>query len=281
MKKRGLFIAIGLLVLVNVVVLGGAAFNRAGEPDAVMTLTDREMPLATGQLYQENSGVSLRINTYHATYLVPETDDNGTSPWLDRKKLESLGFRFDKRSTEDEKNDTYERQMPRRTFAVLEFDGTAWDAWKKALEEKLSSLDNQGKEEGKRSRSSASKKDIERELTNGSRLFVIDAGNDPALLRNRYTDRAHYLIIPAIARVSYYGSYASQVGSKLNISGYIELLINEVNVPHRLHNKIGNRQFPNTVRARPSVNSENSLHYDVVLQSGKRYEPWIADIISR
>ena len=46
MKKYGLIAAIALIVLTNVVVLAGVAYNRSGEPDATVTLTERELNLA-------------------------------------------------------------------------------------------------------------------------------------------------------------------------------------------------------------------------------------------
>ncbi len=43
MKRYGLIGAIALIVLTNVVVLAGVVYNRSGEPDAVVQLTEREL----------------------------------------------------------------------------------------------------------------------------------------------------------------------------------------------------------------------------------------------
>lgn len=280
MRKRGLFISIGLLLFVNAVVLGGVVYNRSGESDAAMTMTERELPLTSGYGFQENSGVSLRINSSHAFYWGRKASNYDDFVWLDMKKLESLGFRFGKHVNNEEKNDYYDRQMPRQTFAVLEFDGAAWDAWKKKLEEELVSLDQEEKEEKKTDQELKTARDSTmRELRTGSRLFIIDAGNDPAFLRMQYTDRSHYIIIPATVRVSYYGSYASPGASKSSIRGYITLLIDEINVPNNLHKQFDKRQPQNTVSTEPPFVYESGLHYDVSLRTGKRYEPWIVDIV--
>ncbi|HET6365312.1 MAG TPA: DUF4824 family protein, partial [Nitrospirota bacterium] len=206
MRQRGIIIAVGLLLLVNTVVLGSVAYNRSGEPDAAMKLTDRELPVSTGYNHEENSGVSLRINTYHAFNWNRKGSNYDVFSWLDSKKLESLGFDFSKSAKNEEKYGHYERQLPRRTFAVLEYGGNTWEAWKKRLEEELSFLEQEGKE-GKKTTKDLEKArgSIERELTAGSRLFIIDAGNDPAALRQLYSDRTRYLIMPALVRVSYYG----------------------------------------------------------------------------
>lgn len=51
-----------IIVLTNVIALGGVAYNRAGEPDGTLVLTERELrlPYSSG-LARENSGLSLTI----------------------------------------------------------------------------------------------------------------------------------------------------------------------------------------------------------------------------
>jgi len=75
-------------------------------------------------------------------------------------------------------------------------------------------------------------------------------------------DRTRYLIMPALVRVSYYGSYTSAQARESSLRGYVELLISEINVPHHLHKQ-----------------TKKGPHYQVSLSTGKRYEPWIADIV--
>jgi len=263
MRQHGLFIAIGLLLLMNAVVLGSVAYNRSGEPDAAMELTERELPVSPGYNHEENSGVSLRINTHHAFNWNRKGSNYDAFAWLDGKKLESLGFDFSTSAKNEEKYDYYQRRLPRRTFAVMEYANNAWEAWKKRLEEELSFLEQEGKE-GKKTAKDLEKArgSIERELTAGSRLFIIDAGTDPAALRQLYSDRAHYLILPALVRVTYYGSYTSAQARGSSIRGYVELLISEINVPHHLHKQM-----------------KKGPHYQVSLCTGRRYEPWIADMV--
>jgi hypothetical protein len=60
-SSRTLF-ALGFILLVatNLVVLAGVLLNRSAEPEALMTLTERELPLPF-RLHKENSGLALRI----------------------------------------------------------------------------------------------------------------------------------------------------------------------------------------------------------------------------
>jgi hypothetical protein len=85
MKRIGLFLAIMLVVVVNITLLAGVWYNRTGPPDAVITLTERELPLMNAQ--EDDSGIALRI-----AYRKAEHDQD--ERWLDRAKLEELGFDY-------------------------------------------------------------------------------------------------------------------------------------------------------------------------------------------
>ena len=125
-------------------------------------------------------------------------------------------------------------------------------------------------------------KNYERELKSGSRLFIVDAGNDPVLLRNQFADRTHFLIIPAKVHISYYGSYdaVQKKWTGQQVHGYVELLITEVTVPHDLHSRFDKKQGTGlSVSAAPYAGENAPPRYQVVLCSGARYEPWIADIL--
>jgi len=282
MRQRGMYVAILLLLLVNALVLANVARNRSGEPDARVALTERELPMAYGFRYQENSGVALRINAQHTSYWVRGSLHDIDFPWLDRKKLESLGFDLSELDNRENARDYSSRELPRRTFAVVAYEGDAWEKWKGLMEREVAEVEQEVAQNKKTVKDlESARKNQERELRAGSRLFIVDAGNDPAELRKQYVDRSRFLIIPAKVHISYYGSYdAAQkkwVGSQLH--GYVELLITEVNVPHDLHARFDKQQGTGSspVSAAPYA-SENGPRYQVVLCSGTRYEPWIADI---
>ena len=79
-RRRWILLAVALVIVSNLVVLIGVARNRSGEPEATVRLTEREL----GFLHHdpESSGMILgfRLNR----------DDE--ADWLDRAKLETLGF---------------------------------------------------------------------------------------------------------------------------------------------------------------------------------------------
>lgn len=163
---------------------------------------------------------------------------------------------------------------------MLEYGGNAWELWKKRLEEQLLFLEweeKEGKSAAKDLESARS--DIKRDLATGSRLFVIDAGNDPAALRQQYPDRARFLILPALVQVYHFGSPNSAQARESSLRGSVELLISEIHVPHRFHKLFDARRHKNAFGAALSLGTENGPRYQVSLRAGKRYEPWVADIV--
>ncbi len=275
MRTRGLFVALGLLLLVNALVLAGVRYNRSGDPDAVLTLTERELPVAH-RFQKENSGISLSINTQHYYYRGRGPFTYEPFAWLDRKKLEAIGFAFPATADKNEDSGYYNRQLPRKAYVVLEYDGPAWEAWKKRLTDELAEVNREALVVKRSPKElEAEQKNIERALKTGSHLFSIDAGHDPATLRQAYPDRQHYLILPAKIRVSWYGGAKND-----NIRGYVEILTPEVNVPHRLHANLKEQGAQDGTFRYGTSMLESEPRYRAVLSTGKRYEPWIEDIVS-
>jgi len=280
MRQRGIFIAIGLLILVNVVVLVGVSYNRSSESEAELVLTERELPLTYAYRRQENSGVALRINSYHAYYYPGRfSSDDFLFTWLDKQKLEALGFVFNEPINEQDKYNYFSRQLPRRTYAVLEYSGNVWEQWKVRREQEVTEIEREILERKKTDKDlAAARKSYERELLSGSRLFIVDAGNDAAALRKQYADRARFLIIPAKVHISYYASFPAPNSKEPRIRGHVELLITEVNVPRRLHAIFDEKTGTGALISNAPYLNEHAPRYQVVLCSGKRFEPWIRDI---
>jgi hypothetical protein len=85
MKRAGLLLAVMLVIIANLIALSGVWYNRGGAPSSVITITERELPLFTSN--EDDSGVALRMKWLRADHREPGGDD-----WLDRAKLEELGF---------------------------------------------------------------------------------------------------------------------------------------------------------------------------------------------
>ncbi|MBZ5637785.1 MAG: DUF4824 family protein [Acidobacteriia bacterium] len=158
MRRWGPFLAIAWVLLSSAIALLGVARNRAGEPDADVVLTERELRLPPS-LAEENTGLSLLL-----TWSGMDPSSPGEAAWLDRAKLESLGFDCRLPSEASSAVAHYGRVPPREVVLVLEFDP-------------------------------------DRKEPSATRLFVVDAGLDPVDLRRRYPDRSRYVVARGIMRV--------------------------------------------------------------------------------
>jgi hypothetical protein len=293
MKRYGLIAAILLLVAVNALVLAGVVYNRSGEYDAEVKLTERELPIhySWRPSGQENTGLSLRLDwqVFDPGMAIKMGRYRGRHiSWFDQVKLESIGFDCSRPIASENADMYYRKMLPRKIFAVLEYEGKTWKEWQDDQEQRIKEMEKQvktGKETEKNLESF--KKEYKRSLIAKSRLFVVDVGNDASLLRQKYADRSRYIITPAKVRLTYEYKKVDGV-TQLSIErleGTIdEILISEINVPLAKRGVLdqlinadkdkGQNNFAfyqyNT-RQRPPV-------YAVTLRYGKRYEPWIMDI---
>ena len=266
--KRKVLLSIGALlviVITNAVALGGAWWNRSGDVDSRLELSQRELHVPYRGIDRESSGLALSL-VWRVGVALDAGDsymdrEDGRSPrWLDRAKMEGLGFRF------PDESGSVRRKAPelaRDVLLVLEFDG---EATRRALERarqrrvveelKLATLP-EGKE--KENRRKSLDNELAREEKESSRLFVIDAGLDLLALRAKYPDRAHYMIVRGQIRPMWRGSEGNPV------RGYVSnLAIGVVNVPHAL------RPLLSDVGERKS--------FVATVAFGRRLEPWIEQV---
>jgi hypothetical protein len=259
MRVRLSTLAIGLVLLANALLLGGVAWNRAGEAEAVLALTERELALPYGRWgHRESTGVALSIRRA-----------DGEAEWLDRDKLAALGFEPDRflRGL-----DAGRRSVERRVFVVLEFDGPAFSELLTEQVDRVRRLqDEVAAGEADRRRLEAAESELERLRTSASRLVLVDAGTAAAPLRRKYPDESRHAVMRALVRM-----YAHAVpGQDLEpvVRGRVgALLPGDVHVPRRHHAALR--------RATGGGRGEYDAppRYRVVLKFGRRLEPWVAGI---
>jgi hypothetical protein len=273
MRRVGLFGALALLVVVNTAVLGGVAWNRSGQPEATLQLTERELPLRYRYVRsEENSGFALNLRLF---------EDSRSPEWLDEQKLRELGFRPERYYAADESG--YERDkraLPRRVYLVLEFDGPAWQAAFEEREQQLAELNTKieiGEATVKQRESR--QRSLERMRHSGSRLVAVDAGEDPVVLRDRYPNTTRYLITTAEFRMRIDRSKSPEMGGPV-VRGHVgRILGSRMHVPLQHHEALQAVLGGETRRhGRRGAGSVESARYAVTLNYGKRYEPWVAGI---
>jgi hypothetical protein len=292
MKRYGLIAAISLLVAVNALVLANVAHNRSGEYDAEMKLTERELPIhySWRSSDKENTGLSLRLSW--GVYDPGMTTKEGRYrrrhiSWFDQAKLESIGFDCSRPITSENADQYYGKMLPRKTFAVLEYEGKTWQEWQDDQAQQIREMEEQVKKGAETKKDlDVFKKEYKRSLMTKSRLFVVDVGNDASLLRQKYSERSRYIITPAKVRLSYqYKNNDSVPPSIERLEGEIsEILIDEINVPLAKRKVLD--QLLNAEKGKELNLGSYQYYYDrqqppdytVTLRYGKRYEPWIVDI---
>jgi hypothetical protein len=273
-------VAGGALILVtNAVALVGAAYNRAGDPESVLKLTQRELSLPYSWGFEgENSGITLRLRwrvlgaePQGALGLERSYPGVGEAPdWLDKAKLVALGFDVSTPQDTPAGRRHYDKLLPKEVLLVLDLDGPAYRrmlerAKQYSEREEALHLANPGDKEFER-RAKWAKEELDREERESSRLFVIDAGLDVGALRAQYPDRLRYAIVRGQVRLQ-----LAEKEKHLVLSGYVnDLSIDHITVP------LGFRQvFEPMLHNARRGQYDTVSRYEVSVAFGKRLEPWI------
>jgi hypothetical protein len=253
---------LGLILLTNAVVLAGVAYNRSGEPEARLRLTERELsePYSWG-FGKENSGLAMGLRWR----VLPASSDGqldyghggyaAEAGWLDRSKLTDLGFDLSRPVVADDPH--YDKVLPRDVLLVLEIDG---DAYREALRRAEHPVDKPRSPQWAGTKYAAEA--LERERRQNSRLFVVDAGLDQAVLRAKYPDRARHAIVQGQVRLGL--AYPSHGDARRLVGRVNDVSVGEVDVPIELRQTIA-----------PGAG------FEAVVNFGRRLEPWFASASPR
>ncbi len=278
---RTLLAGLALIFISNAVVLAMTTYNRLGEPDSQVQLTERELwlPPARG-LDKENSGITLmlryRVKGARDAPYFKGMDMDEQEPWLDRDKLTTLGFDLGSLPSADDKRARYTAWATRReAILVLEYDG---DAYREAVarverqlaEEEAASLPADTSE----SRPSSLRERLHVRLntlrTSETRLYIIDVGLDRAALRQRYADGSRYLLMKGTVGLSL--TWAND--EKRELHGVIHnVLLDRIHVPSSYRAPL--QPFLGGDR---SWRLDGPPRYTVAFNLGQRLEPWVSGI---
>jgi len=263
MKPTTLIAAAALIAASNAIALVHVARNRAGEPTAEVTWTDREF-----HYYEdpEQSAVSLHLAwTDPDQGLYPHllTAPYAWSRWLDATKLAKLGFDVSMSPSDREASAFYVRQLARKGFVALEYDGPAWQAWA----EMRRSVERQ--------QPSTMKSDVEEELRSSTHLVAIDVGPDADALRARHPDIHTVVIAPAFVRIGVRSASPADNGRPAEPAALVGTLSD---IPSDIHVP---RPFSDAFHAHGSRSREHGREdplYRVTLRYGRLLEPWVTAV---
>lgn len=268
-STRTLVLGLALVAVTNTVALIGVAYNRS-DIESTLHLTQRELAQSNPwRGANENSGIALSLEwrvldeeTAEPRYFAMLYPGAGGSPsWLDKAKLETLGFAASQLETLGKRGDRSRAELSKEVLLVLELDGPAYQASLERVKRYVESPAAKGKREA-----AELKRILEAEQGENSRLFVIDAGLDLSALRAKYPDHARYAIVR--------GQVEPQLRSESRapkLLGYItEISIHEVNVPFEFR-----KVFEFVPKRMGATDQPKSPPYEVTVHFGKRLEPWI------
>jgi len=295
MKKYGLISTIALIVLTNVVVLAGVTYNRSGEPDATIMLTERELHWQNSWSWvdREDSGLHLKLKWSMSGYRRFDWE-HWKKTWFNVEKLAALGFDTNFPLDDKKASRYYSRQLPRQGYVVLEYNGDAYQDWLRGSQKRIIEVKKELAEEKKVAKQKNLENDIrnmERLMITQSHLFAIDAARDPKILRKQYADPSKYIITPAVFRISMHHPKTREYNPKimseppLPRKRYLVGRISEILIPI-IHVTSDYRSFfisdikthTKTYLPKGKPLSDLKPRYQVTLNYGKRYEPWIADV---
>jgi hypothetical protein len=259
---------VGLILLVNAVALVGVAWNRSGEPDSVMPLSQREL-LRNSAWHNENSGLSLRLHWRTPTRDESTRHNRGWLPAIDAQKMEKLGFTMPAQ-VDDDSAPRFGRQQSRDALLVLELAGPLYQRevqlTRKRLDEARQAADAAPQNTRLADERDFIRRELDSEEKTDTRLLLKDVGLDLQALRNQYPDRQRYLIIHGRVRPisNYYqhiwtlGGTASDIGS------------GSINVPHQWRERL------DQLLSLPARTEDGSAQpYIAEVAFGRRLEPWI------
>lgn len=265
-NTHALIAAVTLVLVSNAIALGGVAYNRGGEPESVLQLTEREVPIQFWSWPDnENSAVHLQLFWRVSG---GEHDWQRDAEWLSAEQLRQLGFLLPPRGALPEELRRYTRQPAREALFALEYAGPAY---RSALERRRESLRKAEVElatassnETLRTRVDTARQELQREEGTASRLFVVAVDVDAGSLRKRYPDRKQYAIVR--------GTVSLRAESAKVVAQIDDVNTNVIRVPYAY------RAVVEPLLGERTYFTEGAPRYAATVQFGRRLEPWIVEL---
>ena len=263
--KRTLAAGAVLILAVNVIALTGVAYNRSGQAESTLLLSERELrrPPHDWGFHTENSGLSLKLhwrvrteayekNASHYAFI----DRYGDPVWLTPAKLAELGVDLSVPPDSERARRRYQKLPAKEVLIVLELAG---ENYREALE-----LARRDAREASISRAESAARRLEHEEKVASRLFAVDAGTDAEVLRAKYADRSRYAVVHGRIQPTLSGE-----GKQARVRGHIQALsIEDINVPVALRPVFEGLPGDYGYGVPP-------WRFEAAVAHGRRLEPWL------
>ena len=280
---KAMLLGIGLIIATNAIVLAGVYYNRSGEPESSITLTERELGLPYQYQYSgnaENSGIELRLKhrSRDNSYFSRDYEPSERFDWFNQEKLAELGFDVSQPFISDENKRHYQRLREKEVILVLEVNGMAYQSvleaaqqhYDELLAEQPNTQNNDKKDRQKNNKLKRAEENLTREKISASRLFVIDAGLDRDVLRAKYVDRTKYILMKGLVKARIKNNRSGES----RLTGYIRSLSNKtVHVPLQHHEVL-----EAVVSEGAHHNQNEPPRFEATINVGQRLEAWLVGV---
>lgn len=262
MNARLLLAGLGLILLSNAAALAGVWYNRQGEPESRVRLSERELQRDWDGPRRENSGLKLRLNWRMPHQDSPAQDQHCHSGGgLSAAQLQALGL---------PSKGPVPRQDTRQAWVVLELDGPAYQHSLQQAEQRLrkatARLQELPDDKELQQQENAAQVALENERSQQSRLFLVDVGLTPEALRQRYPQHSQYMVLPGKVRV-WRSCYNAE---DTRLSGSVVLDNTSISVPHTWRQELAERA--------PYSYGNATAPFNVEISIGQRFEPWLSNV---
>ena len=270
-RKHFVIAGVALIAATNAVALLGVAYNRSGEPESTLKLTERELRPSWFDGKRENSGLAMQLR-WRVLSTAPTSawayrygNEGGQAPaaFLDAAKMAEFGFDTKRPDRVPHSKDPG-RELSRGALLVLELNGPAYE---KSLAGVAAEVERLRKLNNPESTKLAEEIPVLEAKAN-SRLFVVDAGRDAAALRAKYPDRTKYAIVHGQVRPV--GGY--QAPSQRHFGYVAGIDAATVNVPLEFRPAFAgaDQALDYSLAA-----IEKGAKFEAAIAFGKRFEPWL------
>lgn len=278
----------GITVLVSTgLALAHAAWNRSGEPRAVLELTERELhPDRVPS--EDDTGLSLRL-----VWQTLSVDLSGDLPeellvglhrltsmepaWLDREALAGLGFDVSVPLDDRSAARHYRRLLARRVFVAYEMEGETWRRYLAAVRSTLEDCPEQAEEPQECLDPDEIEEWLWRLRRMESRLFAIDAAREAETLLDRYADRPRIAVLPAHVDVDVVYRRGSETGEE-DLEPELRGSLRPPEVSS-LHVPLPLKRELEPLLEKPGLWDENGRpRFRVRVAWGRAFEPWVMEV---
>jgi Domain of unknown function (DUF4824) len=271
--KKLLWLAVGLVLLVNAFVLGKAYLNRS-EVRVQLQLSERELKLPRNYGFSKedsSSRVSLNWTTPNTESININMNQWG---WRYNRQLQLNDAHFRSFQFPDCSETTRPRQK-RSAWVLLEFNGSSYTEYVAQVEQYHALITGLTPEKSKKfsekelaeKRRSAAEILVEAKTEN-TRLFIIDAAADRTLLETvlrKYptTAGSQLFIVPAELSASY---YRCEKNLKRPTEVFVDnLAVESLNVP---------KQFAQLIPQ--DSDAKRKAKFTLEISYGRFFEPWVS-----